>query len=194
MHHGRIAAFLLGCWIAGSLFMALVATQNFGIADRVLNSPPPQVSKMIDTLGHENARQLFRHLAGEENRLYFYNWETVQLALGVVLTGFLLFGLDHRLLASLAGALLVLTLFEHFKVTTEMLWLGRSIDFVPRAAESGARSQFGKLHALYGVIEVLKLLLAVAIAVFLFPLQRRRVRSKVEVKPVDYADHRHINR
>ena len=33
MHHQRIAAFVLGAWIMGSLFMIFVATQNFQMAD-----------------------------------------------------------------------------------------------------------------------------------------------------------------
>jgi len=36
LHRYRIAAFLTGCLILGSLFMIFVATQNFGTVDRVL--------------------------------------------------------------------------------------------------------------------------------------------------------------
>ena len=59
----------------------------------------------------------------------------------------------------------------------------------PKCAE-----QFWKLHGIYGGIEVVKMLLAVTIAGFLFPMRRRRLPEPVEVDPVDYADHRHINR
>src|SRR5208282_3012037 len=114
MQHSRIAAFLLGALLLGSLFLAFVATRNFRAVDAVLNSPPPEASKMIQTLGHQNARQLLRYLAGEENRGYFEAWELAQLALGVALVAFLLLGVEKRLLASLAGAMLALTLFQHF--------------------------------------------------------------------------------
>jgi hypothetical protein len=149
---------------------------------------------MIQTLGHQNARQLLRYLAGEENRSYFEAWELAQLALGVALVAFLLFGVEKRLLAGLAGAMLALTLFQHFKITPDLLWMGRSIDFLPAAAESQARDQFWKLHGIYGGIEVVKMLLAVTIAGFLFPMRRRRLRQRVEIDPVDYANHRHVNR
>src|ERR1700722_10983742 len=142
MHHTRIAAFLLGSLLLGSLFLVFVATHNFRAVDAVLDAPPPEASKMIQTLGHQNARQLLRYLAGEENRSYFETWELTQIVLGVALTSILLFGVENRLLASLAGAMLVLALFQHFKITPDMLWLERSIDFAPPAVESQARDQF----------------------------------------------------
>jgi hypothetical protein len=194
MHHTRIAAFLLGAWLLGSLFLTFVATRNFRTVDAVLKTPPPEASKMIQGLGHDNARQLLRYLAGEENRGYFDAWELAQLGLGTALTGFLLFGVEKRLLAGLAGAMLVLTLFQHLKITPELEWLGRSIDFLPATAESQARDQFWKLHGIYGGIEVVKMLLAVVIAGFLFPMRRRSLRQRVQVDPVDYANHRHVNR
>jgi hypothetical protein len=194
MHHSRISAFLVGSLLLGSLFLAFVATHNFRAVDAVLNSPPPEASKMIQTLGDSNARQLLRYLAGEENRGYFEAWELAQIALGAALVGFLLFGVKNRFLAGLAGAILVLTLFQHFKITPDLLWMGRSIDFLPRASESQVRDQFWKLHGIYGGIEVVKMLLSATIAGFLFPMRRRRVRQRVEVDPVDYANHRHVNR
>lgn len=194
MHHNRIAAFLLGSWLLGSLFLVFVATRNFQTVDAVLQAPPPEASKMVRTLGHANARQLLRYLAGEQNRRYFETWELAQLIIGAALTAFLLLGVEKRLLAGLAGAMLILTLFQHLKITPELLWLGRSIDFLPSAAESHARDQFWRLHGIYSAIEVVKMLTAVAIAGFLFPMRRRRLRQRVEIDPVDYANHRHVNR
>src|SRR5713101_435194 len=101
MHH-RIAAFLLGAWILGSLFMMFVATQNFGTVDRVLASAPPT---MIQAMGSEHARQLLRYMAGQENQLFFVTWEFAQIVLSATLAGLLLFGVGNRLLATLAGGL-----------------------------------------------------------------------------------------
>ena len=194
MHHTRIATFLLGAWLLGSVFMTFVATQNFETVDRVLKSPAVEAEKMIQALGSNNARQLLRYLAGEENRFVFENWELAQLVLVAVLTGFLLFGVKNRMLAAFAGAVLILTLFEHFKVTPELAWLGRSIDFLPSKAESLARDQFWRLHAVYGVIELAKLALGIIVAGFLFAMRRKRHNRRVEVDAVDYANHRHVNR
>jgi len=193
MHYTRISAFLLGALLLGGLFLAFAATRNFRAVDAVLHSPPPEASKMVQTLGPQNARQLLRYLAGEENRSYFEIWEFAQLLLGALLTGFLLFGVENRLLASLAGAMFILTLFQHFKITPEILWMGRSIDFLPNSAESQVRDQFWKLHGIYSGIEVVKMLLAVLVAGFLFPLRRRRVQRRVEADAVDHARHRSVN-
>ncbi len=62
MHWHRIAGFLAGCSILGSLFMIFVATQNFGTVDRVLAAPPQEAAQMLQTLGPENARLLLRYL------------------------------------------------------------------------------------------------------------------------------------
>src|SRR5271170_8118261 len=163
MHRYRIAAFLTGCLILGSLFMIFVATQNFGTVDRVLAAPPQEAAQMFQTLGPENARLLLRYLAGEENRLFFTNWELAQIALGALLTAILLLAIQSRLLAGLVGAMLIVTLFQHFRVTPEMIALGRLVDF-GAGAGSAAYSQFWRLHGLYGVLEVVKLALMIVVA------------------------------
>jgi uncharacterized membrane protein YkgB len=187
-----MSAFLLGALVAGSLFMAFVATGNFRTVGEILKSPPPQAEKMIQQLGDENARLLLRYQAGEENRLFFETWETAQIVLGLLLAGLLILMGERRILAGLAGALVILTVFQHFKITPELVWQGRSIDFVPATPESTARQQFFKLHAAYGVMEAVKLLLMIAIGLGLFP-RRRRSRQRVEVDAIDYAHHRHVD-
>jgi hypothetical protein len=191
MHYSRISAFLLGALLTGSLFMAFVASGNFQTVSEILKSPPPQADKMIKVLGDENARLLLRYLAGEENRLFFETWETAQLVLGLLLAG-LLFLAGSRRLAGLAGAIVILAVFQHFKITPELVWQGRAIDFVPATGDPTARQQFFKLHAAYGVIEVVKLLLIIGIGIALFP-RRRRAHQRVEVDAVDYAHHRHVD-
>src|ERR1700704_5711695 len=122
MRHTRIAAFLLGAWLLGTLFMIFVATQNFETVDRVMKSPPPEAYKMIGALGNDSARQLLRYLPGEENRFFFENWELTQLVVGTLLIAVLIFGVKSRMLAGFSGAMLLLTAFEHFKITPEMAW------------------------------------------------------------------------
>jgi hypothetical protein len=192
MHYSRISAFLLGAILTGGLFMAFVATGNFQTVSEILKTPPPQADKMIKVLGDGNARLLLRYLAGEENRLFFETWETAQLVLGLLLTALLFLGGNKRLLAGLAGAIMILTVFQHFKITPELVWQGRAIDFVPATGDPAARQQFFKLHAAYGVIEVVKLLLIIGIGIGLFP-RRRRSHQRVELNAVDYAHHRHVD-
>jgi len=129
MHRHRIAAFLLGCWILGSLFMIFVATQNFATVDRVLAAPPQEAAQVFQTLGPDNARLLLRYLAGEENRLFFTTWEFAQIALGALVTAILLLATTRRVLAGITGVTLIVVLFQRFRVTPEMIALGRMVDF-----------------------------------------------------------------
>jgi hypothetical protein len=174
MHHHRIAAFLSGCLILGSLFMIFVATQNFQTVDRVLASPPREAAQMFQTLGPDNSRLLLRYLAGEENRLFFVTWELAQIGLGIALTALLLFIIRSGLLAGLAGGMVIIALFQHFRVTPEMISLGRLVDF-GAGAGSAAYTQFWRLHGLYGVLEVVKLALIIVVAGFLLLGKRKGV-------------------
>jgi len=61
MRHTRIAAFVLGAWLLGTLFMIFVATQNFETVDRVLKNPPLEAYRLILALGNDGARQLLRY-------------------------------------------------------------------------------------------------------------------------------------
>jgi hypothetical protein len=183
MHRYRIAAFLAGCLIMGSVFMIFVATQNFATVDRVLAEPPHQAAQIFQSLGPDNARLLLRYLAGEENRMFFVSWEWTQIALGLALTAVLLLAVKSRLLAGLAGAMLIIALFQRFRVTPEMIALGRLVDF-GGGAGSAAYSQFWRLHGLYGVLEVAKLVLLVVVAGMLLFGRRRKIPDAVEVNPV----------
>ncbi len=182
MHRYRMAAFLTGCLILGGLFMILVATGNFGTVDRVLAAPPPEATPMLQTLGPENARLLLRYLAGEQNRLFFSSWELAQIALGALLTWVLLLAIRSRLLAGMAGATLIVALFQRFRLTPEMIALGRLIDF-GGGAGSAAYSQFLRLHGLYGVLEVVKLALLLVVAGILLFGRRAKTPDPVETAP-----------
>jgi hypothetical protein len=175
MHYHRIAAFLSGCLILGSLFMIFVATQNFQTVDRVLASPPQEAAQMFQTLGHDNSRLLLRYLAGEENRLFFVTWELALIGLGIVLTAILLFAIRSGLAAGLAGGVVIIAAFQHFGVTPEMISYGRLIDF-GAGAGSAAYNQFWRLHGLYGALEVVKLVMVLVVAGYLL-LGRMKVMS-----------------
>ncbi len=168
MHPHRIAAFLAGCWILGSLFMMFVATQNFSAVDRVLASPDAAAAPLVQTLGNENSRVLLRQLVADENAFYFESWELAEIVLGMLLAGILLFGARQQVLAGLAVGMVALAVFQHFRVTPEMIAMARSLE------PASSRADFGRLHALYGILEIVKLGLAVAIAAAILPAWRKR--------------------
>ena len=162
MHH-RIASFLLGCWILGSLFMMFVATGNFKIADAAQDA---------------HTRQLLRLMAGQANQMFFLTWELAQIILAAALAGLFFFGVGSRLLASLSTALLLVTVSQHFWITPEMVALTAQLD------SAASANRFAMLHAVYGVLEVLKLLIALVIAGILLPAWKTRHRNVAELQPI----------
>jgi hypothetical protein len=79
--------------------------------------------------------------------------------------------------------MVIVAIFQHFRVTPEMIALGRLVDF-GGGTGSAAYRQFWRLHALYGVLEVVKLaLLIVAAAILLFG-RRPKTTEPAEVGPV----------
>lgn len=167
--------------------LAFIATQNFERANEILSAPPPELAKAIENAGSGNARMLLRHLVGEENRSFFSSWELAQFGIGALLTAVLFIEPSSRKLAGLSAAMLVLTAFAHFIMTPELIWLGRSIEFLPVDAASKQRDQFSKLHVMYGVMEGAKILLGCVLAVLLFTMSRRRHRQKEQLDVSDLA-------
>ena len=173
MHFHRLAALLLGAWLGGSVFMDMVATQNFRSVDRLLSAPPMQVAERIQALGgHDGARVFLRYQVSEQNRWYFQVWERVQIALGAVLFLVLAFGAGpKRLTLVLTLLMLAMVLVMHFFLTPEITRLGRTFDFAPTAD----RSRFWTLHGMYSAGELIKLGLGIVLAVRL--LLRTKTRQ-----------------
>src|SRR5712692_2562121 len=81
----RWALVVMGAWIAGSIGMSVVATENFYTIDRLLaHSPNAAFSHAVQQLGQPQARDLLRYLSSELNRLYFQGWNVAQLAIGAL--------------------------------------------------------------------------------------------------------------
>ncbi len=173
MHFHRLAALLLGAWLGGSVFMDMVATQNFRSVDRLLTAPPMQVAERVQALGgHDAARVFLRYQVSEQNRWYFQVWERVQIALGAALLLVLAFGAGPKRLALLIMVLmLAMVIVMHFFLTPEITRLGRTFDFAPAAD----RTRFWTLHGMYSAGELIKLGLGIVLAVRL--LLRTKTRQ-----------------
>jgi len=180
MHFRRFAALLLGAWLAGCVFMDMVATQNFRSVDRLLAAPPPQIAERVQAMGgHDLARAFLRYQASELNRSYFDNWERAQIVLGAVLFLVLLFrSPPNRLMLLLTLLMLGLVLVMHFYLTPEITRLGRTIDFVSPGTPSPDRTRFWTFHGAYSACELVKFGLGTVLAVL---LARRRRRNELVV-------------
>ena len=153
----------MGAWLAGSLVMWFVATQNFRTVDRVLARPTPGAAPVLRSLPAETPRPLLRHLASELNRVYFVAWGLFQIPLGVAVLGLMAWS-RRRAEALLAAAMLALVVLLLFGVTPQIVSLGRSLDFVPRNPPPPQMSTFWRLHAAYTGLDLVKVLLGSILA------------------------------
>jgi hypothetical protein len=193
VHTRRIATFLLGAWLGGSVFMAFVATYNLRSAGDLLYSPIDSVQQSVRTLGNEPARLLLRHHAAEINRALFRYWENGQLLLGLTLMAFLLLATERRILPPvLCGIMLAVVLFQHFGVIPELIYRGREGDFPPGNTAMGVQTRVWALHQVYVGVECVKLLTGAVLAGFLFAFRTRR-RRRTEDQLINDPDHSHVN-
>jgi len=185
MHSRRLACFVLGVWLAGGVFMAWVATENFRSVDRLLDHSHPAASLEFRSLGPQASRLLLRYAASEQNRYFFENWEVAQIILGILFFLFLLFGThEDKFSLIMALVLLIITVGQRLAVTPELVALGRSLDFLPPDTAAAERTKFMLLHRGYEAIEAVKWVVVLILAGRLF-ITRRRKASPSELKQLD---------
>ena len=166
----RIAILLLGAWICGTVLMAVVATLNFRTVDRILTRTGAEASPTFEEIPEKARRPALRHLASELNRLFFGAWGIAQLVLGGGVLALLFFQTPRGMTnIVLAGVLVALVLIAAAFLTPSMVAVGRQIEFLPRDNPPPHLAQqlatFGKLHAAYSSLDLLKLVLAVFLSV-----------------------------
>jgi hypothetical protein len=173
MHTRRMATFLLGIWLGCSVFMGLIAIENLRLPG-IAEAAPSDFSA-------EQTRILLRHQAAEQNRLYFYTWEEIELVLGIVLAICLFLGTQKRILPLvLCGLLLLLVMFEHFGLTPELTYRGREADFPPGSALLDTQMRVLMLTQVYAGIEGAKLLVGAVLTSYLFVFRTRQRVRKVD--------------
>lgn len=157
----------LGFWAMGTVAIALVATRNFAVVDVLLDAlPNATFASIVETLGHEGARQFLRYLSSEVNRTLFEAWGWVQLPVGAAVLGFSWNAGPPRVryaVMIMLGLVLILT----FGLTPPIVDVGRSLDFVPRDPAPPELGTFGLLHAGYSILEFAKLGLNLLVSAWL---------------------------
>lgn len=178
----------MGGWLAGTVCMSVVATENFYTIDRLLaGSPNTAFDAAVQQLGHGLARDLLRFLASELNRLYFQVWNVTQLAIGAVVLWSIaplrlrgasaerdsLVEADVPVARGVVAMLAIVVLMLVW-LTPAIVALGRSLDFVPRDPAPQGMQRFWILHAAYTSLEMIKLLVGawVTYRLSLTPLTR----------------------
>jgi hypothetical protein len=165
IQYRRLSALLLGAWLGASVLADVAVTQNFQTVDRFLAAPgDPATSLQLNAIGRDRERVILRRNAAEENNWIFTNWERVQFVLGGGLFLLFLFGdRPQRLLLGAALSLLVIVAAEHFVLTPRIVDLGRIIDGL--APADPQYKTFWTLHGFYSGLDILKMLIAFAVAV-----------------------------
>ncbi|HZI52000.1 MAG TPA: hypothetical protein VFE29_09265 [Terriglobia bacterium] len=156
--------FCMAIWLSGTVFMIVVATQNFYTIDRLLEQSPNDVFRVsAELMQNPTARDLLRYLSSELNRLYFQYWNLVQLPVGI-------FAL--RLVGPIPGskhatwgivAMLCVVMFLMIFITPSILSIGRSLDFVPRDPRPPSMRTFGLLHAAYSAFTFVNFVLGILV-------------------------------
>jgi hypothetical protein len=168
MSREKWAMFALGVWLAGTLMVSVIATENFYTVDRLLaDSPNTTFNSMTTRIGQSETRELLRYLSSELNRLYFRLWNAVQLVLGLIVLGLLWRNATVARVRLGVITMLVLVVLMIVWLTPQIVTVGRSLDFVPRDPPPPALARFGLLHGLYLVLELTKLLIGLIVTVFL---------------------------
>jgi hypothetical protein len=164
----RLAILSLAVWLSGTVFMAIVATENFWTIDRLFAARPnPAFVATLDRVGEESARGLIHYYASELNRLYFQVWGILQIAVGIFLL-WCVVGLPKTNRTKwLVVSMLAITLLFVALITPSIVSLGRALDFVPREPAPPELRTFGLLHAAYTVLDGIKLILGILVGLSL---------------------------
>lgn len=183
MRNRRVVCFLMGIWIGVSAMLALNVYRNFDAVEAIVKAPPEQ-ARIFKIIGPDNARALLRYTAGVENADTFEVWEDIQFGLGILIMAVLFLASSTRILSVFPLVMTLLLVFMHLKITPELAWLGRTIEFAP-LAETVTRDQFWRLHRIYGILEIVKCMLGMGLTVFLVmqrsaKVVRRRHRREPE--------------
>ena len=162
------AVFGMAALLAGTVFIAIVATQNFYTIDRLLAAQPnPAFGAAVNKLGAPEARELLRYLSSELNRLYFQYWNMAQLLIGIFVL-WIIMKLPHsRRVKWYVVAMLAVVLVLTIVITPQMLYVGREIDFVPRDPQTPRLRTFGLLHAAYTLLDAIEMILGIMVTVWL---------------------------
>jgi len=159
----------MGAWIAGTVCMSVVATENFYTIDRLLaGSPNGAFSQAVQQLGQPLARELLRYLSSELNRLYFQIWNVAQFAIGALVLWLLAGSREQdpargrRVTRGVLAMLAIVVLMLGW-LTPAIVSQGRSLDFVPRDPAPPGMQRFWVLHAAYTSLEMLKLVIGIVV-------------------------------
>jgi hypothetical protein len=183
---------ILGFWLGGGLIMAWFGARSFSTPDRLINQSHPGFALQTKPLGSAT-RAVLKHEVAEMNRWLFQSWETLQIAIGVFLFCYLLFGtVEGKFTLLLALLMLILTAVQRLGISPSLSVLGSSLDYLPPETLVSERAKFWLLHSAYVGVELAKLGLGVIVCAIVLS-KSRTVDPLNQFNMVDSSKHRHVN-
>jgi hypothetical protein len=199
MSSRRIACLVLGGWLALSVVVPLSAMYFVYFGERAL-------ARVAAVTEHPSANSTLRPLraalgaaAGDHVRIGLRLWTQVQLGLGLVLFGILFFGRQANLVAiALPLVMLLVVIVSHYGIQPSVTFSAGLHELGTGATEASERARIHGLRQFYLLVESLKLLIGLSLALVLVQERKVRRRRRSDSGPkfnvVDHADHRHIDR
>jgi hypothetical protein len=165
--------------------MIVIQVVNLRFTASLLSTPSDQASEFLKKTGPpENVQLLMRYQAAEQNRRYSYVWEQTQFGLALFLGACLFLGTQRRIFPLVfCGLMLLMVIFQHLGVTSELAYRGREADFPPGNASYEAQTKLWALDQIYAWVEGAKLVLGTLLSGYLFIFRPRRTR-----KPLDPSE------
>jgi len=177
------AVLCMAVWLTGTVWMAIVATQNFYTIDRLFAAQPnPAFTAAVEKLGKADANFLLRYLSSELNRLFFQVWGLIQIGVGILALWFVVRLPKSSKAKWIIVSMLAITLLFAAVITPQIVTVGRALDFVSRDPAPPSMRTFGLLHAAYTVLDGIKLILGIIVMAWLlrestFSPQGEKARS-----------------
>lgn len=159
-----ILLLLLGAWLGATVFMWMVATQNFAVVERILAVRPESFAATASDLSPQELRLVLRYQASEVNRLFFEGWGMIQPPLAVLVMLLAWRSGSSRWIVAATAVMLLMTVFLQVYVVPETVRLGRLLDFMPREPPPPEAAPFWRLHHTYTGLDMLKFVLGLSVA------------------------------
>ncbi len=157
---------ILSAWLTLTPVMWFAATKSFATVERVIRNANPQFAEAAKGLAEGQVRVVFRHMASEINRSFFWGYGLAQVILGGILL--LLLWRDKpkdTLGFAVVCSMLVLVLILTLVLTPMIVSLGRSIDFIPRNPPPPVMPRFWALHGAFTGLDGVKFLAGLSLLV-----------------------------
>jgi hypothetical protein len=178
MKNHPLLAFILGCWLGGSVLMMAVVSYNFaGFEDIFARNPRLAQQAGFDPRDTDakKASLLWVHSA-ELNRVFFHAWNRAQLVLGSLALVLAVAARARRLPLILLALGLALVLLTHLALEPRIVDVGRQLDFLPRTPPPPMLAVFQAAHRDYFIVDTARFILVLTACGLLFSTGPRDVR------------------